>query len=351
MAMTNTTLQDIRAMYPNMLDKWELRPEVYGLWSKGVANTGNPQGIISQDVIDKAKASWGIDVEIPVMEIASNANGTGLACTFTGTESVSDLVTITWATISNGFNMQPAKNFQNEIKYAQEFARKYADMVRAIAGAANLVVDTTLTGVIEGTYTSSYTGVGNKYGAIGANDALQVSLANRPDFFNDEVDILASDDIFPQFDVLGSTNLRGIVKQIFAQGEANATNTAYQFQTGDFNFTFDKDVTVGAIAATDASAYIMPNGAFGIVSRNSPDCMANSVSKTHNWGTVSDPTLGLDLDFLFSDGCGDINALSGNAADTAAKVETHQFAMHFGILTPYQNVQSGVIRKFDLLTA
>jgi len=346
--MTNTTLQDIRAMYPSMLDKWELRPEVYGLWQKGVSNATNPQGIISADVLSKAAMSWGRDVEIPVMDIASNANGTGLTCSFTGTESVSDLVTITWATISNGFNMQPAKNFQNEIKYAQEFSRKYADMIRAMAGAANAVVDTTLTGVIEGTYTNPY--VPAKY-AVGANDALQVALANRPDFFNDLVDILASDDIFPQLDVLGSTNLRGIVSQLFAQGDANATNTAYQFQQGDYNYTFDKDVTVGAIAPTDASGYVMPVGAYGIVHRNSPDCMANSSSKTHDWGTVMDPTLGLPLDFLFSDGCGDINALSGNAADTAAKVETHQFAMHFGILTPYESVQSGVIRKFDLLTA
>lgn len=350
MAITNTTLQDIRAIYPNMLDKWELRPEQYGLWKKGVSNTASPQGIISADVLTKAAESWGRDVEIPVMDIASNANGTGLTCSFTGTESVSGLVSITWATISNGFNMQPAKNFQNEIKYAQEFSRKYADMIRAMAGAANSVVDTTLTGVIEGTYSSSYVGALKKYGAVGANDAIQVSLANRPDFFNDEVDILAADEIFPQFDVLGSINLRGIVSQIFAQGEANATNTQYQFQQGDFNFTFDKDVTVGAIAPTDASGYIMPSGAFGIVSRNSPDCIARSSSKTHDWGIVSDPTLGVPLDFLYSDGCGDISAFSGNASDAAAKVETHQFAMHFGILTPYESVQSGVIRKFDLLT-
>jgi len=349
MAITPTRLQDIRANYPSMLNKWELRPEVYGLWQKGMMNTGNSAGIISQDVISKAAASWGLDVEIPVMSISSDANGTGLTCTHSGVEALSDLVTVTWVTISNGFNMVPSRNAQNQIGYAAEFARKYKDAIRAMAGAANALIDTTLTGVIEGTYTNPY--VGTKY-AVGVNDALQVALADRPDFFNDLVDILASDDIFPQLDVLGSTNLRGIVSQLFAQGDANATNTAYQFQQGDYNFVFDKDVTVGAVAATDASGYVMPAGAYGIVTRNSPDCLQGVTNKTHTWGTLNDPTLMMNLDYLYTDGCLDNSAdPSAYAGDTAVAQETHQMAMHFGILTPYENTQSGVIRKFDLLTA
>lgn len=353
MAMTATVLDDIRALYPSLLDRHELRQEIYALVMKGVMNANNPStGIISPDVLSKASASWGRNVDIPVMSISSDANGTGLACTFTGQEAVSDLATVTWVTVSNGFEMQPAKNFNNSINYQQEFARKYADAIRAMAIAINASVDTALTAVIENTYTSSYIGATAKYGAIGANGAIQVSLANRPNFFNDLVDILASDDIFPRFDTLGSINLRGIVDQIFAQGQANATNTQYQFDNGTFNFMFDKDVTVGAIAATDASAYVMPEGAYGIVTRNSPDCLQGSQSASgYTWGTMMDPTLGMNMDTLYYDGCGDISTESGNASDTAAKVEKHQMAVHYGIITPYENTQTGVIRKFDLLTA
>jgi len=353
MAMTATALQDLRANYPSLLDRHELRPEKYGLLMKGVQNATNPStGIISADVLEKARMSWGRDVDIPVMSISSGANGTGLACTFTGTEAISAFVNLTFVTVSNGFEMQPAKNFQNEIKYQAEFARKYSDAIRAMAGSANAAIDTALTAVIEGTYTSSYTGVGNKYGAIGANDAIQVSLANRPDFFNDLVDILAADDIFPQLDVLSYINGRGIVSQLFAQGDANATNTAYQFQQGDYNFFFDKDVTVGAVAATDASGYVMPVGAYGVMTKNSPDCLANNTTTDgKQYGTLFDPTLGMTLDTLYFSSCKDINAVTGNAADAAAVNEYHQMAAHYCILTPYENTQSGVIRKFDLLTA
>lgn len=352
MATTATILDDIRALSPALLDRHELRQEIYALVLKGVMNANNPtSGIISSDVLAKAKESWGRTVDIPVMSISSGANGTGLSCSATSTEAVSALATVSWVTISNDFSMQPAKNFNNSISYQQEFARKYADAIRAMAIAVNAAVDTSLTAVIENAYTSSYIGAGKKYGAIGANGAIQVTLTQRPDFFNDLVDILASDDIYPKLDILSSINGRGIVSQLFAQGDANSTNTAYQFNQGDFGFLFDKDVTVGSIASTDASAYVMPEGSYGIVTRNSPDCMANSESKTHNWGTLFDPTLGMTMDTLYYDGCGDINVLSGNASDTAAKVETHQMAVHFGIITPYENTQSGVIRKYDLLTA
>lgn len=359
MAMTATALQDLRANYPSLLDRHELRPEKYGLLMKGIENTNNPSvGIISADVVEKAKMSWGRDVDIPVMQIASDANGTGLACTFSGTEAVSAFVNLTWVTVSNGFEMQPAKNFQNEIKYQAEFARKYSDAIRAMAGATNSAIDVALAAAkaLPADYSSSYVGATGKYGVVNAvNDSIQVSLANRPNFFNDLVDILAADDIFPQLDVIASTNGRGIVQQLFAQGMDNATNTQYQFSAGDYNFVFDKDVELGAIAATDASGYVMPAGAYGIVGRNSPDCLAGSVTTDGKvYGTLFDPTMGMDLDTLYYSSCADINVITGNASDTSAVNEVHQMAAHYAILTPYSPVggtNTGVIRKFDLLTA
>jgi hypothetical protein len=63
-----------------------------------------------------------------------------------------------------------------------------------------------------------------------------------------------------------------------------------------------------------------------------------------------DPTLGMTMDTLYFSECADINALSGNAADTAAVNEVHQMAVHYGILTPYVGtVNEDHIFKFDLL--
>jgi len=354
MAMTSTARLAAMVAYPNLFDQWELRGTKYGLLDLALANAEMPQGIISADLMAKAKQSWGQTIDIPVMQAVSATNGTGLTCSYTGTEAVSALVNVTYVTVSNGFEMQPAKNFQNVIGYNQEFARKYTDAMRAMALAIDAAIDVSLNTnkTPAAGYSSSYVGAGLRY-PITAN-VLDVALAVRPNFFNDLTDILAADDLSsPPFDVVGSTNMRSIVKQLFAQGEANDTNTAYQFRTGDFDFKFSNRVTLTPTTSA-ATGYVLPKGAIALLSRNSPDCMAGSVtSKGHVYGTMYDDILGTTLDTLYYSDCDDINVLTGNAADVSAVDEVHQFAAHYAILTPYIGTPAtdGVIRKFDLLLA
>ena len=95
MAMTVTARQAARIAYPNMFDKWELRGTKYGLLDLALQNATMPQGIISSDLLTKAAQSWGQTIEIPVMSPALQANGTGLTCSFSGTEAISALVNVT----------------------------------------------------------------------------------------------------------------------------------------------------------------------------------------------------------------------------------------------------------------
>jgi hypothetical protein len=351
--MTATVLQNIRVNYPSLLDQFDLRGTEYALLNKGIQNANMGTGIISADLISKARDSWGRTIDIPVMSAQAGALGTGITCTAVGTEAVSAFVNVTWVTVSAAFTMEPTKNDQNEISYVQEFARKYTDNIRAIAENVDVAIDTALTTALcpAAQYASSYVGVGNKYGALVA-DRVQSSLANRVDFFNDYTSIQKADDIRGRFDVIGSTNLESIVRQSAAQGQANDTNEAFQFN--GYDFTFSNNVTVSA--ASDATMYILPKGSYGIIFRNAPDPTNNRrTTDGKQYGTAFDPTLGAMVDTMFYSQCADINALSGNAADTAAVQEVHQVAVHYGILTPYSNFavsgKAGVIRAADLLTA
>lgn len=355
MAMLATTVQDSRVSYPNYHDRLELRPAYYGMLMKALENTKNPNGIINEDIIAKAKASWGRNVDIPVMSPSAAANGTGLACTAVGTEAISNMVNITWNQLSQAFEMQPAKNFQNEIDYQAEFARKYTDCIKKLALAIDSQMYTSLNTVkaAAAEYASSYVGVGNKYGALAA-DAIQVSLANRGDFFNDIIDINAADDLYPIFDVIMSTNGRSIYRKLFAQGEGNTANTQYAFSDGVLDLGFSNRVTVSA--ASTATGFILPKGAFGVVSRLRPDCAAGrETSDGKKFGKMFDPTLGMEIGTLEYSACGSIVTESGNALDTTAVREVFQLEVIFGVLTAYDNFAvSGVgnaIRKFDLLTA
>lgn len=354
MTLVATRRQEARVAYPNMFDKFELRGQKYGLLDLAISNAKMPQGIISPDLMAKAKRGWGQAIKIPVMTSVAAANGTGLTCSASATQAISAHVAVTFVTISNGFTMNPAEYAQNDISYEQVFARQYTDTIRKIAAAVDVVVDSTLTANIAAAaeYSSSYVGAAGKYGAL-VGDKVQVSLAQQPNFFNDWLDILAADDLEDQeFDVVGSTNLRGIVQQIFSQGAGNSTNTSYQFNTGDWAFRYSNRVIVTP-TTSNATFFTLPKGAVALISQNSPDCEFGSKTGDKEWGKMFDPTLGIELDTLTDMSCADINAITGNAKDTAALVEGYQFAAHYAILTPYSNYAtsgvSSVIRKVDFL--
>ncbi len=365
MAMTATTMKDLVIDYPNMLDKYELRGTTYPLLNKGIENANNTGvGIISADLKEKALNSWGRGIDIPVMTPAPNANGTGLTCTFSGTEAISAFANVTWVSLSNGFNMQPVKNYSNEIDYFQEYARKFTDAMRSMALALDGAVNTTLAAALTpaAQYGSTYVGAAGKYGAL-VGDRIQVSLANRAVFFNDLPDIMAEDDILPEFDVLSSTNGRSIIQTLYAQGDANSTNTQYQFTTGDYSFGFGKRVTKTAGATIDASGYVMPKGAYGLVWKVRPDCRNMNPTTDGKIFGMLDPSA-LPEEFrtpfgdapigtLYSSTCGTAAVESGNADDATSVLESHQFEVHYGIITPYTNFAvSGVpsvIRGYDLL--
>jgi len=352
MAMTATALDNIKINYPNLLDQYNVRTAEYGLLSKAIQYANSGTGIISNDLIMKARNSWGRTIDIPVMSTSAGALGTGITCAATGTDAISAFVNVTWVTVSVAFTMEQTKNDQNEISYNQEFARKYTDNMHLLYANLDTAVDTALIAAQapEAQYTNSYIGAGNKYGAFVA-DRLQCSLALRPGLFNDYTSIQKSDDIYGRMDVLGSTNLESIVREMGAQGAGNDTNEAYQLGLFDFNFT--NSVTVGA--ASDASCYITPKGSYGMIFRNAPDEKAARPTTTGKiYGTVYDDVLQTQIDTMYYSDCADINALTGNAADVAAVQEVHQFAVHYGILTPYRSgaqAKGGVIRAVDFLTA
>jgi len=272
MAMTATVLDNIKVNYPSFLDQFDLRGSEYALLNKGIQNVNVGGGIISPDLVSKARNSWGRTIDIPVMGALNNslALGSGITCTATGVEAISAFVNVTYVTVSGAFKMQPTKNDQNEISYLQEFARKYTDIMRKIADNLDNAIDTALTTALcpAAQYSSSYVGALKKYGALVAN-RVQSSLALRPDLFNDYTSIQKADDIrpMPRFDVIGSTNLESIVRKYMAQGVSNDTNDSYQF--GAYDFTWSNNVTVSA--ASDATAYILPKGSYGVIFRNAPD--------------------------------------------------------------------------------
>jgi hypothetical protein len=349
-----TKLQELRAMYPNNFVRLENRGQKDGLLDLALANAMNPQGIINADIMDKARRAWGRDAKIPALTGTAAANGTGLSCTFGDNTPISELVALTFATVSNGFQMKPQVYYNNEISYEQTRSWLYTKAIREMAKAIDALFDTTLTANIAtaAEYNNPY--AGTKYPFVA--NKLQVSLAQQPYFFADMTAINASDDLEDErFDIVGSTNLQPTVRLIFNQGESNDENTAYQ--AGDFDFRFSNRVIPTPVTST-SSFFVLPKGAIVVMSQNNPINLENGGRTTGDgktFGTLFDPTLGMLMDTLYEDNCADVSGITGNPRDTASIVEGYQMAVHFAILTPYTDfATSGVpstIRKVDFLAA
>lgn len=354
MATTATVLDNIKVNYPSLLDQFDLRVSDYGLLRKALTNTNMATGIISADLKQKAMNSYGRTLDIPVMSQVGGTLGSGLSCSGGDSVPVSNFVNITWVTVSNDWFMEPSKNDQNEISYLEEFANQYRAKMNEIYNSIDTAIDTALSVAlaVEAQYKSSYVdGVGSKYPVLTAN-RIDVSLAQRNLFLNDLTSIQKADDIFGRQDIIGSTNMESIIRELGAQGTGNDVNQGYQL--GLFDFTFTNNVTVGALS--DASAYVVPKGSFGIVFRNSPDPKAGrATTDGKQYGMTFDPVLQANIDTLYSSTCADINVKTGNGLDVANVQESHQVAVTYGILTPYSNFdesdQGGVIRGFNFQTA
>jgi hypothetical protein len=355
MATTATNLDNIKVNYPSMIDQFDLRIGDYGLLRKATEYSNNSTGIISNDLKTKAMDSWGRTIDIPVMSQVGGAGvlGTGLSCSPSDSEPVSAFMNVTWVTVSASWYMEPSKNEQNEINYLQEWMNQYKAKMAAIYNSIDAAVDTALIAAlcVEAQYSSSYIGLGNKYGVLTA-DRIDVSLAQRTGFLNDLTSIQKADDLYGRQDIIGSTNAESIVRDMGAQGTGNDTNEAYQL--GLFDFSFTNNVTVGA--ASDASCYVVPKGSFGVVYRNHPDCKAGRMTTSgKKYGMVYDEVLGTFVDTMFESDCADINAKTGNALDVSNVQEKHQIAVNYGILTPYSafatSAKGAVIRGFNFQTA
>lgn len=356
MATTATNLDNIKVNYPSMLDQYDNRLGDYGLLRKANENSNMAMGVVTNDLKQKAMNSWGRTVDIPVMEPTAGGISSGLVCTPTDDVAISKFMNVTWVSVSMSWFMEPSLNEQNEISYLEMWLNQYRAKMNVIYDSVDSSIDTALIAALapESNYSNSMIGLGNKYGALTAA-RIDVSLAQRELFLNDMTSINKSDDIFGRQDLIGSTNAESILRNTYAQGQANDTNTA--FQAGLFDATFSNNVTVGAVS--DASAYVVPKGSFGIVYRNHPDCAAGrSTTSGKQYSTVYDPVFGADIDVTFQSVCADINAKTGNALDVANVQELHQVNVNFGIITPANSfglgasvAPGGVIRGFNFQTA
>ena len=349
MSLVATRLLSARAAYPSKMDRDELRMINFGLINAATRQNASGNSILTAEGKQLLQQNWRVaNLQIPVMSRASYTVSDGRSCNFSDLEANSAMLSPTYITKTTGFSMMPAKNFQNEVAYEQEFRRLYEDAERALALEVEQAIYAKLDADKNAVYSSSLVGTGNEYPLAG--DALQVSTALRDHFFNEYKAVAQADEFNGPYDVIGTSVLMADVNKFINQGAGNDENQAYQFN--GYNFGFSNYVTTTSGARS--TGFIMPEGTIVLESRLSPEESQASESMTGiKWdNTTSQLMGGLQVGIKYTSDCADISATTGNANDTSGLKEQWTMTVDFCLLTPYNSddtTLAGSIHKFDIL--
>lgn len=338
--------QEAHGQYPSDIDMQALRPKKYGLIDLAKRGTG----LLNQVNIQNIENAWGAPaIKIPAMEsMAGSASATSLTCTFPTNEGVAKFITATILSGSYGFQIDPRLVKQTGVGYTIEKDTMYkiTQTERKLADLLESQIYTVVNAAIASTSNSSYTGAGNLF-PFAAN-ALQVSLAQHPTFFNYLDSIYQADDFDGgDFEIIGDANLAAIINYYANQGNANNTNTQFQFAGKNFSYSRAVTTTAGA----QSTGFAMKQNSVGMYSLLSDDAKNQEEANGIFWDSYDSALLGLPLEVMYTKNCSDRESATGYALNKNGILEQWQMGYNVVILTPSLNTSetNNGIKKFDML--
>lgn len=345
MALANTLTQSLRAQYPNNFDKNEARQSRYGAWDFAKKDTKAPGTIFTPDIINLIKQSFGNSVVVPVIDGEDVAIGNTRSCTVVDSENTSQLVTLTFTTYSFGFTMYPAQHYNNDIKYQADYDRKLKKYLLKLAATLDSAVLTSL----NANKCQALAGLVGYYPELA--DALQITQAQKDDFFNNAESIMHTLDFYDNVHVIAGTQLGPMWRRIDNQGGNNAENLSFQLRP--FTPWLTNRLTNGA--GVQVTGYLVQEGSIAVENRNDPDAiMGSKVGEQMVWEEVQMPIVDLKMGSFYREDCTDLSGLhAGSAGLTRTKKESFEFSTDVCIQTVYNRDianQPNPIVKFEIAT-
>lgn len=334
--LSDTALSEYRQKYSaSSLDKQENRGSGYGLLSLAKRDTPN---LISAQTLIAARGTAARATKIPVLQKIAFTPGSTRTCTGATQDTTSALVTVTWATLTNGFHMVPSQYLNNEIGYVEDFKHKLFMLEMAWAKAIEDAIDTKLTAVKSTTFTAD--GAPFDFTA----SIITIPQAQKATYLNQIYQSMYQDDFTGPFNIVASPALMAANAYYNNQGAGNSANTMFQF--GDFNFDYSNRVSLSSGA--ESTFYVMPHGSLAILDWVDPDSRNGSkISDGNYWTTFNMPILGMPVGLHVQKACAD-NASTYGSGLEASLTENYNFSVDYALVTPYISAGAGPIFKADI---
>lgn len=321
------------------LDKNETRSSRYGAWDFVREDSKRSDSIFDADIRAKIKNSWGNSVVIPVLDAKNVTIGNVRSCTIADDENTSKLVTLTFTTYAFGFTMYPAQYKNNDIKYEADFTRKLKNYLDKLAA----LLDSQSIATMEAAKNQFWTGITAYYPQVA--NALQVTQAQKNDYYNNVQAIMETMDFYGKPHIIGSTSGSPMVRRLTNQGAGNAINEEFQLSPYEWHYTNRIPNAVGI----QSTHYIVQEGTMGYESRIDPDSeMGSKVGTQIEWAKVNVPlpgtTYGLEMGSLYREDCADASGIqtpnTGVSGNTATKKESYQWSVDIVMTSAYNSSPS-----------
>lgn len=328
MSLINTRIQNLREN--SNLDKNELRPSRYGALDLFQMQTDQSDGIITDDLKERAANSIGSLLQTPVINYDAGITiGNSRELVIADSENTSEMVTITFATYAWGFTMVPSLFNNNEISMQKDFETKFNKYLYALGATLDSAAVSTLEANKSQVFNDSL------YYTVTAN-TLAATWAQRELLLGDLNPILAANDHFADIAIVGNAGIESMVRKLAQHSLYNDQNKTLEYSDKTFGFT--TRLTNGA--GIFASLFAVQHGSLGMLARFEREALVGrKTSDGHEWGIDTLPMLGLPVGTYFHESVGDYSAIAGAASADMDRVfkEHYGFAVDFAFLTVHNS--------------
>lgn len=328
MSLIATRLQNWRVEDPNY-DRNMTRPCEYGALDFFAEQTNARNSIITPNLRDRAFASMGNTVQIPVINYDENVQVSNVrTCVIADNENTSALVTVVFATYYVGFTMVPAAYMNNEISYMHDFNRKMEKVSRAMANA----LDKGAVAALEANKTQVFKTLLNY--TQNAN-AIQVPKQMASEILGDVNPIMRAN-CYPEYiHIIGNAGIDSLIRKLAQHGIYNDVNKRMEYENKVIHYTNNVVDEAGKMGTFFAVA----DGNVGILTRVDREALRGTTANFHEWGVTRLPYVDIPVGFHYYTAVGDQSQIMGAATEdlTCAVKEYFSFSIDVAFMVAYNS--------------
>ena len=333
MSLVATRLQNWRIEDPE-LDRNMARPLEYGALDFFIEQTDAPNSIINPNLRNRAFASIGNTVQVPVINYDGDVTVSNTrSCVISDDENTSALYTVVWKTFSVGFTMVPTLYMNNEIDYQHDFQRKMEKICRALATA----LDTDAIAALSAAKTQVYK---DKLQYDVQSNVIQVPTQMATEILGDLNPMMRANAYPQMLHLIGNAGVDSLIRKLAQHGVYNDVNKRMEYDNKVLHYTTQLTNEANKIG----TLYAVADGNVGILTRVDREALRRARSNFHEWDVVRLPFIDLPVGSHYYTAVGDQSSIAGDAsADMVCNVKEYfGFSVDVAFIIAYNSDASNV---------